>query len=103
MTRFLTRSKGGLYRTRIGTGATPRQVSRAMMRCSNCNRDYPGDLQFCHQCGERLHPATLRDEAGGEPIAVRRRLRAVAPRRARPSSSSLLLAVLILLGAGVSL
>jgi hypothetical protein len=79
-----------------------------MMRCSNCDRDYPSDLRFCHQCGEALHALPRPDEspeALGEPIAPRQRVLAAVPRRRRPPSrsSSPLFALLVLLAAGVGL
>jgi hypothetical protein len=78
-----------------------------MMRCSNCDRDYPSDLRFCHQCGEALHALPRPDEspeALGEPIAPRQRVPAAIPRRRPPSrSSSPLFALLVLLAAGVGL
>lgn len=77
-----------------------------MMRCSNCNRDYPGDLQFCHQCGEPLQATewplkSLRVRA--EPGAARGHSRVPARRRAPARPTSLYFALLVLLAAGVGL
>ena len=77
-----------------------------MMRCSNCDRNYPSDLRFCHQCGEALHALPRPDEspeALGEPIAPRQTVLAAAPRRPPSRSSSPLFALLVLLAAGVGL
>ena len=81
-----------------------------MMRCSNCNRDYPGDLRFCHQCGELLQaserplttPDGRQDGRSGSGM-VGWRSHAAGRRRARAQSTSLYFAVLVLLAAGVGL
>ena len=77
-----------------------------MMRCSNCDRDYPSSVRFCHQCGEPLQAVALPAESPATRVAVspaERRARAVARRRAPTRSSSLGFAIIVLLAAGVGL
>jgi hypothetical protein len=88
------------------TGAVARRVSGPMMRCSNCNRDYPDALRFCHQCGEVLQPherAVVSPSRRDAPATASGRARAVARRGAPTRSSSLAVAVLVVVAAGVSL
>ena len=77
-----------------------------MMRCIHCNRDYLGGQRFCHQCGEPLRPhdtAAERPAARGVSDAITRRARTTRRRRASQPSSSLLFAILVLVGAGAGL
>lgn len=77
-----------------------------MMRCVQCNRDYPERQGFCHQCGEPLQP---RDASVERPIVRGRseatlgRARAISRRRAPARSQSLLFATLVVLGAAAGL
>ena len=77
-----------------------------MMRCVQCNRDYLGGERFCHQCGEPLRARNVTVESPVAPVgapALVRRAR-TAPRRGRhPASTSLMFAILVLVGAGAGL
>jgi hypothetical protein len=75
--------------------------SLPMMRCLQCDRDYPESARFCHQCGEPLH---RRDDpvTAGWPIPPGRS-RALSRHRAAPRTSSLLFATLVVVGAGAGL
>ena len=77
-----------------------------MMRCVQCDRDYPERQGFCHQCGEPLQP---REASVERPIPRARshatlgRARAMSRRRAPARSQSLLFAALVVLGAAAGL
>jgi hypothetical protein len=79
-----------------------------MMRCLQCERDYPEPQRFCHQCGEPLQPrdapaALDHRVARGAPRATLRRTPAISRRRAPQRSSSPLFATLIVLAAAAGL
>jgi hypothetical protein len=75
-----------------------------MMRCVQCDREYPEPQGFCHQCGEALLPTAAPAE---RPPARERtldsssqlRARAISRRRAPRRSQSLLFASIVVLGA----
>ena len=66
-----------------------------MMRCLQCNRDYPESQGFCHQCGEPLQPrdaSVQRPMARGRSEGTLRRARTGSGRRPPGPSQSLLFA-----------
>lgn len=92
--------------TTIGDAVSPSLLATAGERCSNCDARMAGDQRYCTECGERRGQPRLPFMDGRTRPATAIAATPAAPaRRARPSSSTALLAgiatLLLAMGVGV--